>query len=171
MTDRLAVVLTGVSGSGKTTVAKIIAERLGWRFGEADELQPALNVAKIRARIPLTDQDRLPWLVNIRRWIDGQDTSVVISCSALRRSYRELLADNRPAVHFIELHGDFGLIWPRLSHRAGAMMTASMLQSQFAAQDSMIEDDISARVLVDADPETVADRAQAIIGQWRGVGG
>ncbi len=74
MTDRPAVVVTGVSGSGKTTVAKLIAERLGWRFGEADELQPALNVAKIRARIPLTDQDRLPWLVNIRRWIDVQDT-------------------------------------------------------------------------------------------------
>lgn len=164
--QRLAVVLTGVSGSGKTTVAKIIAERLRWRFGEADELQPPQNVAKIRARIPLTDADRQPWLTSIRNWIDAADGSAVISCSALRRSYRERLVDSRAAVRFVELDGDFALIWPRLGRRAGTMMTASMLATQFAARDPMIEDDISARVWVDGDQETVADRVQAVIERW-----
>ena len=147
-------------------MAKIVAERLGWRFGEADELQPPLNVAKIRARIPLTDADRQPWLASIRKWIDAADRSAVISCSALRRSYRERLVGSRAAVRFVELDGDFALIWPRLSRRAGTMMTASMLATQFAARDPMIEDDISARVWVDGDQETVADRVQAVIERW-----
>lgn len=164
--QRLAVVLTGVSGSGKTTVAKIVAERLGWRFGEADELQPPLNVAKIKARIPLTDADRQPWLTSIQNWIDATDRSAVISCSALRRSYRERLLGSRAAVRFVELDGDFALIWPRLSRRPGAMMTASMLATQFAARDPMIEDDISARVWVDGDQQAVADRVQAVIERW-----
>lgn len=164
--QRLAVVLTGVSGSGKTTAAKILAGRLGWRFGEADELQPPLNVAKIRARIPLTDADRQPWLINIRNWIEATDGSVVISCSALRRSYREQLVGSRAAIRFVELDGDFALIWPRLGARTGTMMTASMLATQFAARDPMIEDEISARVWVDGDRETVADRIQALIERW-----
>ncbi len=161
------MLLTGVSGSGKTTVAGILAARLGWARVEADELQPALNVAKIKARIPLTDADRQPWLADLRRWIDRADGSAVISCSALRRRYRESLLGSSTPVRFVELDGDFELIWPRLGRRRGTMMTASMLASQFAARETVIEDEISARVWVDADAETVADRVQVLIDRWR----
>ena len=102
----MIVIVAGVSGSGKTTVGARLADRLGWRFTDGDDLHPAANVAKMRAGIPLTDTDRWPWLRAIAAWMDehiarGEDA--VVACSALRRSYRDLLLDGRPAVRMVFL--------------------------------------------------------------------
>jgi gluconokinase len=95
----MIVIVAGVSGSGKTTVGALLAGRLGWRFADADDFHPAANVAKMRAGVPLTDEDRWPWLRTIAAWMDqriaGNDPAV-ITCSALKRSYRDLLLDGRP---------------------------------------------------------------------------
>ena len=125
----------GVSGSGKTTIAKALAARLGWPFKEGDELHPAGNVAKMRAGIPLTDDDRRPWLDKVAAWIDGwrkAGTAGVITCSALKRSYRRLIADGRPEVRFLYLHGDRAVIAARLAARKTHFMPADLLDSQIA---------------------------------------
>jgi carbohydrate kinase (thermoresistant glucokinase family) len=125
----------GVSGSGKTTIAKALAARLGWQFQEGDELHPAANVAKMHAHIPLTDADRRPWLDKVAAFIDGwrqAGSPGVITCSALRRSYRRLIADGRPEVRFLYLHGDRALIAARLAARKTHFMPIDLLDSQIA---------------------------------------
>lgn len=127
------LVLMGVSGSGKSTVAALLADRLGWPFAEGDQLHPAANVAKMRAGHPLTDADRGPWLQRVAAWIDEQlaaGRSAVVTCSALRRSYRDVL--RRDEVTFVYLAGNSALIADRLAHRRGHFMPAGLLASQFA---------------------------------------
>jgi gluconokinase len=126
----------GVSGSGKTTVATALARHLGWPFKDGDELHPPSNVAKMRAGHPLDDGDRWPWLRSIAAWIDtwrAARSSGVITCSALKRSYRELLTEGRPEVGIVYLHGDQSLIAVRLAARHGHFMPSDLLASQFAA--------------------------------------
>jgi carbohydrate kinase (thermoresistant glucokinase family) len=123
----------GVSGAGKTTVAKELTARLGWQFEEGDSLHPAANVAKMRAGIPLDDADRRPWLEAVAAWIDGQLAAGkpgIITCSALKRSYRRTIIGDRPRVRLIYVRGDRELIARRLADRRGHFMPASLLQSQ-----------------------------------------
>src|SRR6266567_4611663 len=105
----MILIVAGVSGSGKTTVGALLAGRLGWRFADADGFHPAANVEKMRAGIPLTDDDRWPWLRAIAAWMDeriARSEPAVITCSALKRSYRDLLLDGRPGARMIFLAAD-----------------------------------------------------------------
>ena len=109
----MIVIVAGVSGSGKTTVGSMLAGRLGWRFADADAFHPAANIAKMRAGLPLTDEDRRPWLRAIGAWMDERieaGESAVVTCSALKRAYRDALLDGRPQARlvFLAVDGDEG---------------------------------------------------------------
>ena len=129
------LVIMGVSGSGKSTVAKPLAARLGWAFQEGDAFHPAANIAKMKAGAALDDADRAPWLAAIRAWIDGQIAAGapgVVTCSALKRAYRDGLSSGRPQVRFVYLRGSEAVIAARVAARVGHFMPASLLHSQFA---------------------------------------
>ena len=128
------LVVMGVSGSGKSTIGKPLAERLGWDFEEGDDLHPEANIAKMARGEPLDDADRAPWLAAIRAWIDaevGKGRSGVIACSALKRAYRDRLRQGRPEVRLVYLQGDEATIRTRVEHREGHFMPPSLLDSQF----------------------------------------
>jgi len=128
------LVVTGVSGAGKSTVAKALAARLGWRFQEGDDFHPAANVAKMKAGVPLDDADRAPWLAAIGGWIDARAAAgepAVLSCSALKRAYRATLTDGRPQVRIIFLQGDEALIARRVAARTHSYFPPALLDSQF----------------------------------------
>jgi ribose 5-phosphate isomerase A len=137
------LVIMGVSGSGKSTVAEELAARLGWPFEEGDMLHPEVNIAKMHAGIPLTDVDRQPWLERVAAWIDAQRVKKqpgIITCSALKRSYRQIIIGDRPEVRLVYLRGGRDLIAEHLAGRHGHFMPASLLQSQF---DTLEEPDPS----------------------------
>lgn len=157
--DKTAVVVMGVSGSGKTTVAEILARRLGWQEAEADDFHPAANVAKMHDGIPLTDQDRMPWLIALRDWINAAPGSVILTCSALKRSYRDVLRTADARVEFIHLDGDHEVIRKRITARKGHFMPASLLDSQFATLEPLQPDEAGLVVDVEGDPTAIADQA------------
>ena len=131
----MIAVVMGVSGSGKTTVGRLIAERLGWAFVEGDDLHPEANRRKMAAGTPLTDEDRWPWLDRIAarmRRDDGEGHSIVVACSALRRSYRDRLRACGADVRFLHLTGAPALLRDRLERREGHFMPAGLLDSQLA---------------------------------------
>jgi carbohydrate kinase (thermoresistant glucokinase family) len=161
------VIAMGVSGSGKTTVGSLLAGRLGWEFEEGDNLHPPENVAKMSAGRPLTDDDRWPWLRLIGEWIDdviARGRSGVVSCSALKRSYRDLLCDGRPQVSFLYLDGDKDEIAARLAVRQGHYMPAKLLDSQFADLQPLQADEPGAAVSVAGRPEEIVAAAIAALG-------
>jgi gluconokinase len=130
------VIVAGVAGSGKTTIGTQLARRLGWRFADADSFHPAANVAKMRAGIPLTDEDRAPWLRRITGWMDGliaAGQSGVVTCSALKRRYRDDLLIGRPAATMVFLEVDRDELIYRLGHRLGHFFPEGLLDSQLAA--------------------------------------
>ena len=154
------VVVMGVAGTGKTTVGALLAGRLGWRYAEADDFHPAANVAKMAAGEPLTDEDRQPWLAAIGQWIDeraADGTPGVVSCSGLRRAYRDLLREGRPQVRLVFLEGSRELITRRLAARHGHFMRVEMLDSQFAALEPPQPDEDVTEVSIDATPEQIVD--------------
>lgn len=125
----------GVSGSGKTTVAGLLAGRLGWEFIDADDFHSAANVRKMHGGTPLTDIDREPWLASVAAWIDatrGTGRHGVLACSALKRAYRRILVGNRPDVRLVYLRGDKALIATRQAARHNHYMPAALVDSQFA---------------------------------------
>jgi ribose 5-phosphate isomerase A len=127
------LVVMGISGAGKSTVAQELSARLGWPFQEGDALHPAANIAKMQAGIPLTDADRRPWLELVAAWIDGQRAAKqpgIITCSALRRSYRAFIIGDRPEVRLVYLRGGRDVIAAHLARRSGHFMPASLLQTQ-----------------------------------------
>lgn len=129
----LIILVMGVSGVGKTSVAKALAARLGWSFEEGDDLHPQANISKMHAGEPLTNADGRPWLEAVAAWIDGQRArglDGVITCSALKRAYRRIVIGDRPDVRLVYLRGDRSLIAARLAKRHGHFMPASLLQSQ-----------------------------------------
>jgi carbohydrate kinase (thermoresistant glucokinase family) len=133
--ERFAVlVIMGVSGSGKSTIAELLSRELGWTFHDGDEFHPASNVAKMHGGTPLTDDDRWPWLRAIAAWIDAKRDAHehgIVTCSALKRSYRDILIGDRADVGLVYLKGDEALIAQRLSKRSGHFMPKGLLQSQF----------------------------------------
>jgi carbohydrate kinase (thermoresistant glucokinase family) len=153
MGDRCTILIVmGVSGSGKTTVAAALAQYLGWPFKDGDELHPAANIAKMRAGHPLEDSDRWPWLARIADWINAwraAGSCGVITCSALKRSYRAFLTKGRGEVRIVYLHGDMALIAKRLAARSGHFMPSGLLASQFAALEEPGPDEHAIRVEVD----------------------
>ena len=133
----MIILLMGPAGSGKTAVGKLLAAQLSWEFADGDDFHPPTNVAKMAGGVPLTDDDRLPWLQSIRdamlEW-QAQGKSVVVACSALKRSYRELLGINPNAkdVKLVYLKGSYDLLLGRLHSRKGHYMKEQMLLSQLA---------------------------------------
>lgn len=167
MEERQHVVVMGVAGSGKTTVAHILGERLGWVVAEADEFHPASNVAKMAAGHPLTDEDRWPWLAAIAAWIGEQDAagrSSVVTCSALKRSYRDVLAAAPGRVRFLHLAGSPELIGDRMTHRTGHFMPTTLLPSQFATLEPLEPDEDGVTVPVSVSPNSVVDAALVALG-------
>jgi gluconokinase len=154
------LVVLGVSGSGKTTVGSMLAERLGLPFVDADEFHTPQGREQMAAGRPLTDVDRWPWLARIEQWMDEQiraGTSAVIACSALKRSYRDLLRTGRPQVRLVYLYGSRELIAARLAGRAGHFFPALLLESQFREFEEPAADEQAFVVpLTDHPEQTVA---------------
>ena len=159
----MIVIVAGVSGSGKTTVGALLAGRLGWRFADADDFHPAANVAKMRAGIPLTDADRGPWMRAIGAWMDeriarGEDA--VVGCSALKRSYRDLLLAGRPGAQMVFLAPDREVLARRLAARHGHFFPEQLLNSQFDALEPPAPDE---RVLTVVPADTPAATVDSIV--------
>jgi len=134
------VVVMGISGSGKTTIATRLTERLGWTFAEADDFHPPANIAKMTSGTPLTDEDRWPWLESMRTWMTIRaqaGTSTVVTCSALRRCYRDVLTQAEGRVDFVHLLGDTDLILERMKTRSGHFMPESLLPSQISTLEPL----------------------------------
>ncbi|QJW35555.1 gluconokinase [Cellulosimicrobium protaetiae] len=154
------LVVMGVAGSGKTTVATLLAQRLGTEYAEADQFHPEANIAKMSAGTPLTDEDRWPWLEAIRDWLSAEadaGRSGVVTCSALKRSYRDLLRTARGRVCFVHLDGSPDLLAERMEHRSGHFMPPSLLPSQLATLEPLDDDEPGFTVDVTRTPEEIAD--------------
>lgn len=136
----VSVVVMGVSGSGKSTVGRALADRLALPFADADDLHPQANIAKMSAGIPLDDGDREPWLAAVGRWL-ARHHPAVVSCSALKRSYRDHIRSQEPDLVFLWLTGSPELIQGRQAHRPGHFMPASLLRSQFDALEPLRPDE------------------------------
>jgi gluconokinase len=161
------VVVMGVSGVGKSTVGQGLATALGWPYAEGDAFHPEANVAKMAAGVPLTDEDRWPWLRGIGAWMSAEvaaGRSAVVTCSALRRSYRDLLREDRPEVVFCHLTADPDLIGTRLGHRTDHYMPASLLPSQMAALEPLGPDEPGVVVRAEGDTSAVVTRALHALG-------
>ncbi|WP_279103338.1 gluconokinase [Gordonia bronchialis] len=150
------IVVMGVSGSGKSTVGTELAVRLGVPFADADDLHPASNVAKMAAGVPLDDADRMPWLDLVGAWL-ARNPRGVISCSALRRRYRNQLRAHAPSTFFVHLAGDREVIAHRQSARTGHFMPASLLDSQFASLEPLEPDEPGVVVDVGLPAEQIVD--------------
>jgi gluconokinase len=148
----------GVSGSGKTTIAKGLADAEGWTLLEGDSFHPPANVAKMKSGTPLTDEDRWPWLRAIAAAIDAyraRGESAVVACSALRRAYRDILIDGRTDVRLVYLKGSHALIAERMRARKGHFMPAALLDSQFRTLEEPGADEHPITVGIDAAPADI----------------
>ncbi|MEV3911987.1 MULTISPECIES: gluconokinase [Streptomyces] len=160
MSTPKVVVVMGVAGTGKTTIGPLLATRLGVPYAEGDDFHPPANIAKMSAGTPLTDEDRLPWLDAIGSWAHGRAAlGGVVSCSALKRSYRDRLRAEAPGVVFVHLAGDRSLIEDRMSHRQGHFMPTALLDSQFATLQPLQADEAGVVVDVSGSPEEITGRA------------
>jgi ribose 5-phosphate isomerase A len=167
------LVIMGVSGVGKSAVAQELAARFGWPFQEGDALHPEANVAKMQAGIPLTDPNRQPWLERVAAWIDDQRVKKqpgIITCSALKRSYRQIIVGDRPEVRLIYLRGSRDLIAQRLAGRSGHFMPASLLQSQIDTLEEPGPDEDPLTVDVKAPASQIAEEIIRLLGASATVG-
>jgi gluconokinase len=154
------VVVMGVAGTGKTTIGPLLAARLGVPYAEGDDFHPQANIAKMAAGVPLDDADRWPWLDAIGAWAhERAGRGGVVSCSALKRSYRDRLRAAAPGVVFVHLTGDRALIEDRMSHRQGHFMPTALLDSQFATLQPLQADEAGVAVDVGGGPEEITERA------------
>ena len=157
----------GVSGSGKTTIASLLAGRLRWELVDGDDFHPPANVEKMEGGTPLTDADRAPWLASIAAWIDATRATGghgIVACSALRRAYRDVLAGGRDDVRIVYLHGSRELIGERQAARRNHFMPPALLDSQFATLEEPGPDESPITVSVEPAPLQVVD---AIVAQLR----
>src|SRR5262245_58291862 len=148
----------GVSGSGKSTIAEALASRIGWRCEDGDKLHPASNIAKMSAGQPLTDEDRWPWLKAIADEIDrlcGKSQRAVVACSALKRTYRDVLVHGRDDVRIVFLDGSQELIASRLAARRGHFMPPDLLTSQFKTLEPPTADERPISVSIDATVDVI----------------
>jgi gluconokinase len=158
----LSLVVMGVSGVGKTSVAHALVARTGWPFQEGDDLHPEANRAKMAAGHPLDDDDRWPWLRRIADWIGAREAAGeggIVTCSALKRSYRNLLRDGHPSVRFVQLVADEDVLTSRVTQRHHEYMPPSLLRSQLATLEPLEPDEPGVRVETQGDPDAVAGRA------------
>ena len=156
----MILVIMGVSGSGKTTIAKGLQKRLGWQYQEGDALHPPANVEKMKNGHPLTDDDRWPWLRKIAGKIDEwrtQGISGIVTCSALKRSYRDIIIGRRPEVVLVFPRGSKALIADRMAKRHGHFMPPSLLDSQFADLEEPSPDENPIVVDIARTPDRIVD--------------
>ncbi|MEV2217479.1 gluconokinase [Streptomyces sp. NPDC050997] len=154
------VVVMGVAGTGKTTIGPLLAARLGVPYAEGDDFHPQANIDKMSAGTPLEDADRWPWLDAIGDWAHGRaGLGGVVSCSALKRSYRDRLRASAPGAVFVHLAGDRALIEDRMTHRQGHFMPTALLDSQFATLQPLGADEAGVVVDVIGSPEEITERA------------
>ncbi|MDB1089801.1 gluconokinase [Streptomyces sp. ACA25] len=164
---RPLVVVMGVSGVGKTTVALLLAERLGVPFAEADDFHPPASIAKMSAGQPLDDADRQPWLRTLGDWLGSRaaaGTGGVLTCSALKRRYRDVLRASAPEVHFLHLDGDRTLIGERIGQRTGHFMPPALLESQYGALEPLSADERGSVHHVGPPPEKLVEAALEVLG-------
>lgn len=152
------LLLMGVSGSGKTTIGAMLAGRLGWTYAEADDFHPPANVEKMHAGIPLNDDDRRPWLEATAEWMNSQESPAVVTSSALKRAYRDLLREGRPDLRLVYLDGSRELIGKRLAARHGHFFPEKLLDSQFRDLQPPGPDEDPVRVSIDGPPEQVVQQ-------------
>lgn len=155
------IVVMGVASSGKTSLGERLAERLGWPFRDADSFHPPANVAKMSSGIPLTDEDRKPWLAAIAAWIDDLRASGgngIVTCSALKKAYREVIVGDRPDVALVYLRGSRELIGQRMAARQHHFMPPALLDSQFATLEEPSSDEKPLVVQVEASKEAIVEQ-------------
>lgn len=157
----MVIIMMGVTGSGKTTVGQRLAETLGWRFHDADDFHPAANKTKMHAGIPLTDEDRWPWLRALRAVIEAalaDRAGAVVTCSALKHEYRDVLAGGLSDVHYVHLTGDPDILAARLAGRKDHFMNPALLDSQLATLEAPAD-------AIDVDVALTPDQQVAVIRQ------
>jgi len=162
------LVVMGVSGCGKTSVAQALVARLGWVFQEGDALHPPANVEKMRSGTPLTDADRWPWLDRVAAWIDARRAAGeggIITCSALKRAYRDRIIGTRTGVRLVYLYGDRALLAARVAARKHEYMPASLLDSQLATLEPPGANEHPIALDVTPAPEVLADEAIAALAE------
>jgi len=160
------VIVFGVSAAGKTTIGKLLAEELGWRFSEADDFHPVANIEKMHSGHPLTDEDRWPWLERLLEQITrslAAKENVVLACSGLKRAYRERLRVSDD-VKFVFLRGDYALIERQLRRRRGHFMNPALLQSQFADLGEPEPDEDAITIELGWTPEELVEEIKAKLG-------
>jgi gluconokinase len=161
-TGTRAIVVLGVSGSGKSTVGRSLAQRLAYDFCDADDLHSPANIEKMRSGHPLTDEDRVPWLNDVgqrMRETLAHCHGIVVACSALKKSYRDILRDYEPATYFVFLDGSPELIRSRVVAREGSFMPPSLLSSQFATLEPLAADEAGIKIDVSGDVADTVDAA------------
>jgi len=171
MADPRVLVVMGVSGSGKTTVGELLAQRLGWAYAEADTFHSEANIAKMAAGHPLDDADRAPWLAAIAAWIDARiagHAPGVVTCSALKRRYRDVL--RRPEARFVYLEGSLEQIAHRMAARHGHFFKVEMLASQFADLEPPGPDEAAVTVSIERTPAEIVEAVVAALGLTAGEG-
>jgi carbohydrate kinase (thermoresistant glucokinase family) len=164
------MIVMGVSGSGKSTIGALLARRLNWEFEDADWLHPAANVDKMHNGIPLTDDDRRPWLEAVAAWIDSTRRSrehAVVACSALKRRYRDVLIGSRADVRLIYLKGDETLIARRIATRHEHFMPSSLLHSQFEALEEPGPDEAPIIASIVPEPREIVTRILSSLGMLK----
>ena len=162
----MIVIVAGVSGSGKSTVGALLAGLLHWRFADADSFHPEANIAKMRAGIPLTDEDRAPWLRAVTDWIDTRiaaGESAVIACSALKRAYRDEMLSGRPACVMVFLQVSRDVLARRLAARHGHFFPEKLLDSQLETLEPPAPDERVLTVVVDGDAGQTAAKIIALL--------
>ena len=151
------IVVMGVSGSGKSTVGAALAQRLRVPFADADDFHPPANIAKMTAGVPLDDDDRHPWLELIGDWLAEHRDGGVMSCSALKRKYRDQLRRHLPAVRFLHLSGSVGVVARRQASRPGHFMPASLVASQFETLEPLQPDERGITIDIDQSIDSIVE--------------
>jgi gluconokinase len=160
------LVVMGVSGVGKSTVAELLTRRLGYAFAEGDDFHPPANVQKMSSGVPLQDEDRLPWLRSLAAWAGERHAageSTVMTCSALKRTYRDVLREGAPNTVFVHLVGNPSLLLDRMARREH-FMPPDLLESQFSTLEALHDDEEGIEVEVTLTPDEIVDKVVQELG-------